>query len=133
MEAQTTEENKAWILHRFKQLFEEPLEKKEEQQRNIKHIRKVRKLAIVQNQADKLDKPMTIEELARAIDMLKNKKLSGKDGLPMELFKTFKEVVLRPLLHKWEEAIHFQALPLFLDEGLTKVVHKKERKELINN
>ena len=33
----------------------------------------------------------------------------------------------------WIEATKFSALPLFLNEGVIKLIHKKEEKELISN
>ena len=80
-----------------------------------------------------LEQPLTKEELGEAIDKLKNKKSLGKDGLPAEFFKTFKDMLIQPLLDVWMEATKFQALPIFLNKGVIKLIHKHKEKENIKN
>ena len=80
-----------------------------------------------------LEQALSKEELEEAIDKLKNKKSPGKDGLPAEFFKSFKDILIQPLLDVWAEATKFQALPIFLNEGVIKLIHKHEAKENIKN
>ena len=87
----------------------------------------------METQRKKLEIALSKEEIGEAIDKLKNKKSPGKDGLPVEFYKAFKELLIQPLLHEWIEATHFQALPTFLNEGVIKLIHKQEEKENIKN
>ena len=80
-----------------------------------------------------LEQPLSKEELWASIDVLKNKKLSGKDGLPIEFFKAFKDILIQPLLDMWIEATEVQVLPLFLNERVIKLIHKHKEKESIKN
>ena len=77
-----------------------------------------------ESQAKRLELSLSKEELGEAIDKLKNKKSPGKDGLPAEFYKTFKNILIQPLLEVWTEATKFQALPIFLNEGIIKLIHK---------
>ena len=88
---------------------------------------------LLETQRKKLEIALSKEEIGEAIDKLKNKKSPGKDGLPAEFYKTFKELLIQPLLDVWIEATHFQALPTFLNEGVIKLIHKQEEKENIKN
>ena len=64
---------------------------------------------------------------------LKEKKSPCKDGLPAKFFFTFKECPIHPLLEVWREAIRFKALPLPINGGIIKLIHKKEEKDIISN
>ena len=127
------DENKEWIRSYYQQLFQEPEENKEEQEENIGRIKQARKQVLLESQRKMLEIPLSKEEIGEAIDKLKNKKLPGKDGLPAEFFKTFKEILIQPLLDVWIEATTFKALLLSLIEGIIKFIHKKWGKEIISN
>ena len=71
-----------------------------------------------------LELTLSKDELGEAIDKLKNKKSPRKNGLFSEFFKTFKDILIKPLLDVWIEATQFQALPTFLNEGVIKLIHK---------
>ena len=115
-------------------LFQEPDEIKNEQDPFIDEIMLVRKQVIPREQARLLDSPLSKEELELAIDLWKNKKSPGKDGLPSKFFKTFKDILIQPLsIDVWNEATKYEALPIFLNEGIIKLIHKKEEKKNINN
>ena len=133
LEARSDEENKVWIHNHFMKLFREPDEIRKEQDPYIERIKQVKKQVISTYQAKTLERPLTKEELESAIDLLKNKKSLGKDGLPAEFFKTFKDVLFQPLLDVWQEATKYNALSILLNEGIIKLIHKKEEKENINN
>ena len=127
------EENKEWIRSYYQQLFQEPEEDREEQEENIGRIKQAHKQVLLETQRKMLENVLTKEEIGEAIDKLRNKKSLGKDGLPAEFYKTFKEILIQPLLEVWIEATHFQALPTFLNEGIIKLIHKQEEKENIKN
>ena len=67
------------------------------------------------------------------IDSLKAGKSPGLDGLPAEFYKTFREVLIQPLLKVWREALKFKALPISLNAGVIKLIHKRGPKELLSN
>ena len=80
-----------------------------------------------------MEQSLSKEEIGKAIDKLKNKNSQGKDGLPAEFFKSFENILIQPLLDVWVEATKFQALPIFLNKGVIKLIHKQEEKENIEN
>ena len=49
-----------------------------------------------------MEQDFTMDYLARAIDEFKVKKYPRKDGLLVELFKTFKGILIGPLLNVWK-------------------------------
>ena len=51
----------------------------------------------------------------------------------MEFFFTIKECLIHLLLKVWREAMIFEALPLPINEGIIKLIHKKEDKDVISN
>ena len=80
-----------------------------------------------------LDADLMISELERAIDSLKNHKSPGLDGLPAEFYKTFKEILLHPLLMVWQEAVAHGALPINMNTGVIKLLYKKGDRQDISN
>lgn len=51
------------------------------------------------------------EEIGQAIDSMQSGKRAGPDGLPIDLYKTFKEKLLTPLLDMFLEAFQHNSLP----------------------
>lgn len=67
------------------------------------------------------------------INALRNEKSLGLDGMLVEVFKTFKETLVGPLLRVWEESLTHEALPFSINEGIIKLIHKKDQKDNISN
>ena len=96
-------------------------------------VEKCRKISISPHLSQWLGLDITADELSNTIKQFKNKKSLGKDGLPTEFFFSFKECLIHPLLEVWREAIKFKALLLPINEGIIKLIHKKEEKDIISN
>lgn len=72
------------------------------------------------------DKPVTVNEVAEAINLLKNNK-SGTDGLSAELYKAFSSE-LSPFLFKvFQESIANECMPPTLTQGLTTLIPKPKK------
>lgn len=52
-----------------------------------------------------LDIPISIDKLSNAIDKLKPGKAPGPDGIPLDLYKIFKNKLLQPLYNMLMKAI----------------------------
>lgn len=76
---------------------------------------------------EQLDSSLTVEELHEAIVSLKGGKTAGPDGLPIDIFKTFKEKLARPLLDMLEESFHNGTLPPSLREALITLLPKPDK------
>ena len=87
----------------------------------------------IPQQATWLDYHLTKETLVREIGTMQDKKSLGIDGLPVEFYKSFKDVLVGPLLELWNEALTFEALPYTMNEGIIKLIHKKDDKESLSN
>ena len=127
------EENVGFVAAHFQNLLNEKGLDKEEQERAINLVEKCRSKSISPHHSQWLDLDITADELSNAINQLKSKKSPGKDGLPAEFFSTFKECIIHPLLEIWREAVGFNALPLPINEGIIKLIHKKDEKDIISN
>lgn len=58
-----------------------------------------------------LDSPITVKELHQTASLLPNSKAPVDDGLPMEVYKQYGEVILLHLLKVFKAAIREHALP----------------------
>lgn len=52
-----------------------------------------------------LDSPITVEQLGETVDALQNNKSPGIDGLPIEVFKEHRDVLLPELLRVFQDAL----------------------------
>ena len=65
---------------------------------------------------------------------LKIKESPGKEGQPTtEFFRTFKDILLGPLMEVWKEVVHFEALPISINVGIVILICKKEENEILTN
>ena len=58
-----------------------------------------------------IDSPMKLSELEIALAAMKRGKAAGPDGLPIDIFKTFKDKLLPPFLDMLEEVFKTNSLP----------------------
>lgn len=58
-----------------------------------------------------LDSSLSVEELLKAISTMKNGKTARPDGLPIDIFKAFKERLVQPLMNMFEESLENGILP----------------------
>lgn len=58
-----------------------------------------------------LESQFSIEELLKAITLMKSGKTAGTDGLPIDIFKAFKEKMVYPLMNMYKESLELGILP----------------------
>lgn len=58
-----------------------------------------------------LDSGLTIEDISQAIQNINTGKVPGPDGLPMEFYRTFHEILLTPLINMYDESYRNKTLP----------------------
>lgn len=71
-----------------------------------------------------LELPITCSELEAALRLLSNEKSLGLDGLPTEFIKSFKEVLLPPLLEVFSEALELGQLSPSMREAIIVLLPK---------
>lgn len=72
-----------------------------------------------------MESPLTLEELQRAVAELSGKKSPGPDGLPLEIYKQYGEVLLPELLEVLEWAVKEGRLPSSMTEANIVVIPKE--------
>lgn len=76
------------------------------------------------NYKEDLDTDITKEEIGKAIDNLKSGKTAGPDGLPIDIYKKFKNILLAPLSEMFLEAFHTGNLPFLMNKALITLLPK---------
>ena len=74
------------LVGHFRQMFDEQPIEHEKARAYVEEIN-LKQLSDEKKQA--LDKPVTLEELGRALQIMHNNKAPGTDGFPTEFFKVF--------------------------------------------
>lgn len=72
-----------------------------------------------------LDAPLTLKELQRAVGDMANQKSPGPDGLPIEIFKKYGEVLLPLLLEVFNGAREDKTLPISMTEAIIIILLKE--------
>lgn len=130
----STENNFNYIYQHFSNIFSQEEEKSNIQASSIQKIEEATTKTISQTQSSILDEKISSKEILNAILSLKNRKSPRNDGLNVEVFKEFKDVLVAPLLLAiWEEGVKYQALPFTINSGIIKLIHKKGPKDQNNN
>lgn len=78
-------------------------------------------------QADILDKPVSQDEVRKAIQSMKTGKSPGTDGFPVEYYKQYMDILIPVLTKVFEEAFQAGFLPPSLNEALISLIPKKGR------
>ncbi|MGL4560929.1 MAG: hypothetical protein ACRCV0_01400 [Brevinema sp.] len=65
-----------------------------------------------------------VKEIGQAIDSMKSGKRAGPDGIPIDLYKKFKNKLLVPLLNMFEEIFQSNFLPPSLNTALITLLPK---------
>ncbi len=60
--------------------------------------------------------------MVEAIDLMKAGKAAGPDGLPIDIYKKFKDKLVRPLLDMLVEAFAENKLPMSLNEAINYLI-----------
>ena len=71
-----------------------------------------------------LDKELNLEIVSNAILNMKGGKASGPDGLPIDIYKLFKEKLIAPLLDMYAESFERGYLPPSLRSALITLILK---------
>uniref|UniRef100_A0A671X7A5 Reverse transcriptase domain-containing protein n=1 Tax=Sparus aurata TaxID=8175 RepID=A0A671X7A5_SPAAU len=71
-----------------------------------------------------LDSPITKKEISHAIDKLKGGRAPGPDGLPLDIYKIFKDKLISPLFDMFMDSFQTGELPTSLRNALIIVLLK---------
>lgn len=74
-----------------------------------------------------MDAPTKLIELSEALIKIKGGKTAGPDGIPVDIYKAFKEKLLPPLLEMVQETFEKGCLPPTLQSALIMVILKSEK------
>ena len=75
-----------------------------------------------------LEANITLEEVAKALEMLSQSKATGSNGFPTEYYKTFAPMVKQKLLETFNGARDRGILPLSMREGQIALILKTGQK-----
>ena len=82
---------------------------------------------------DACERPLSASELLTAAQGLQTGKSPGSDGLPVEFYLTFWDVLAEPLLSVLNEALAAGSLTASQRESLVRLIYKKDDKRLPKN
>ena len=88
---------------------------------------------IPENIAVELEEPLTLHDLATALQGLKRGKAPGNDGIPVELYKEFWEELGTDLLIVYNESFKHLILPLSCRRARITLLPKKEDPQEVKN
>lgn len=80
-----------------------------------------------QTQKDRLNSPISREEVIAAINELQNNKAPGPDGLTPEFFKSFRSLLVDPLLKMLSHSFNSGHLPNTMMDTNISLILKKGR------
>jgi hypothetical protein len=112
----------------YQKLYTEKQRSKRSARRMMRHIRQ----SLSPINYAKMERPLKLKHLLRALNAMQNGKSPGIDGLPAEFWKRCK-FLLRGLLEVWQEATDIKQLPLSMRTGVISVLYKKGDKTSMDN
>ena len=119
-------------IHEF---FTKLYRKREGEEERWKHyLNNIPEWRLNYQQLEKLNEPITIEEIREAWRKQKSGKSPGPDGLPVEYYKTFEEI-LSPQFKKLIEDVHIKReIPNSRREAHVSLIHKDrmDKKQIKN-
>lgn len=77
-----------------------------------------------------LEASLSVQEVLKAISIMKNGKTAGPDGLPIDIFKAFKEKLVQPFMNMVEESLENGILPPSLRKALITLIPKPDNHKL---
>lgn len=80
--------------------------------------------SIPEEHKDEIGKDISLQEVVEAIDLMKAGKAAGPDGLPIDIYKKFKDKLVRPMLDMLVEAFTENKLPMSLNEAIITLLPK---------
>ena len=78
-----------------------------------------------------LDKPITVEDVSKAIRSLGKGKSPGPDLLTAEFYQTFEDILAEPLTEVLTESHTLYRLPTSTQQGVVKILYSPPRSSLI--
>ena len=88
---------------------------------------------IADEDADRLGKEISLEEVRMWCKKAGMRKSPGPDGIPSKLYKYFLNILAPILLGVFNEAIENGSLPDFMKEGIISLLYKKKDRKDIRN
>jgi hypothetical protein len=85
------------------------------------------------NERIKLDRPLCVEELDKALDKANVKSAPGVDGFSYRFIKNFWEIYRYPLFSVAKEGLEQNSLPSFFKTAIIKLIPKKGDVSKIKN
>lgn len=79
---------------------------------------------ITEELKSELEKDITLTEISKAIDNIKSGKTPGPDGIPVEIYKLYKQELILPLLEMYRESFNNGILPTTLRGALITLLPK---------
>lgn len=74
-----------------------------------------------------LDSPITVEEVKKAISLMRPSKSPGVDGFPSEYYKKFADKLAPILTEVFKESLDLGKMPDTFNEALISLIHKKDK------
>lgn len=90
-------------------------------------LRSVSLLKLSTDQAHYLDKPLSINELEKALQHMPNNKSPGLDGFPVEFYKHFWPLISPLLLNMISETLHNSKIPHHMNTALITLILKPNK------
>ncbi|TWW71608.1 Transposon TX1 uncharacterized 149 kDa protein ORF 2 [Takifugu flavidus] len=81
----------------------------------------------------RLDRPLRLDKLHAALLSMKGRKSPGVDGLTVEFFKAFWDIVVHDMLKVFNESLPLGSLPLSCRRGAVTLLPKKGNLQVIKN
>lgn len=88
---------------------------------------------LAEDEQERLEQPITIQEVERAIDDLPNSKTPGPDGLSAEFYKKYKSVISSVILDVICKAYERKALPPSFSRTYTVLIPKSDDAEKLRH
>lgn len=127
------EDNLQLVFDFYNKIFAEPPCCSSDKTETRALIARTRKKVVPPHIMSSIDKPLALQEIRDSIDAMALNKTLGLDGLPNEFYKEFIDLLSPLLLLVWNESVQKGALPISIDTGVVKLIHKRGEKENLNN
>ena len=123
----SSQELKDTVQQYYEELYKEKQTEKDVTDKVLKFIDKQVKGNVL------LDQDFTLLEFDNGIKHFKKGKSPGEDGLPLEFYRTFKDLIAHDLLTVFNEFERLDRLPDSFRVGIVTLLHKKDDKTDLKN
>lgn len=133
IQVQNDKENQDLVSNFYNKIFSNPpIRGGEEVTKARAHIASIREKTIFDPLKAQLVTPLSVEEIKESIRCLAPNKTPALDGLPNEFFKENLDLISPLLLLVWQESTSYGVLPVSVNTGALKLIHKKGEKDEIS-